>query len=106
MGTATADAAVEVTPGPAPVSEPRTPEGVPEDVVEFEGEPELAPEPVLEVVQEEALAEGAMNVVRVVAAPLPSRGAWAPLSSMSRKAAALGAATGEGMEVVLGHPTP
>jgi hypothetical protein len=74
-GTAAADAAVEVTPGPALVSEPRTPEGVPEDVVEFEGEPELAPELVLEVVQEEALAEGAMNVARAVAAPLPSRGA-------------------------------
>jgi hypothetical protein len=87
---------------PALVSEPRTPEGVPEDVVEFEGEPEAVPE----VVQEEAPAEGAMIVARTAAAPLPSRGARAPLSSAPRRAVASGAATGEGMEVVLGHPTP
>jgi hypothetical protein len=81
IGTATTDVAVGATPGPAPDSEPRTLEGVPEDVVEdSEGEPEVAPEPVPEVVWEEAPVEGAMIVVRV--------------------------ATGEGMEVVLGHPTP
>jgi hypothetical protein len=75
-------------------------------VVESEGEPEVAPEPVPEVVQEEALAEGAMIVVRAAAAPPPSRGAHAPLSSEPRSAAASWATTGEGMEVVLGHPTP
>jgi hypothetical protein len=101
MGTADADAAVKVAPGPAPVSEPRTPEGVPEDV-----ESEVAPELVPEVVQEEALAEGAMIAVRAAAAPPPSHGARGPLSSAPRKAAASGAATDEGMEVVLGHPTP
>jgi hypothetical protein len=67
MGMAVADAAVGVALGPAPISEPRTPEGVPEDVVESEGEPEVALEPVPEVVQ-----EGAMIVVRVAAAPPPS----------------------------------
>jgi hypothetical protein len=35
----------------------------------------VAPEPVLEVLQEEALAEGAMIVVCAAAAPPPSRGA-------------------------------
>jgi hypothetical protein len=106
MVTATADVTVRVTPRSAPDGEPRTPEGVPEDVVEAEGEPEVAPEPASEVVPEEALAEGAMIAVRVAVAPPPSRGARAPLSSAPRKAAALRAATGEGMEVVLGHPTP
>jgi hypothetical protein len=48
--TATADAAVGATLGPAPASEPRTPEGVPKDMVESEGEPVVAPEPVPEVV--------------------------------------------------------
>jgi hypothetical protein len=106
MVTAAADATVRVTPRSAPDGEPRTPEGVPEDVVEAEGEPEVAPEPVPEVVPEEALAEGAMIAVHMAVAPLPSRGARAPLLSVPRKAAALRAATGEGMEVVLGHPTP
>jgi hypothetical protein len=66
--------------------------------VESKGEPE--------VVQEEAPVEGVMIVVRAAAAPPPSRGARAPLSSAPRRAAASGAAAGEGMEVVLGHPTP
>jgi hypothetical protein len=51
--------------------------------VESEGEPEVAPEAVPEVVQEEAPAEGAMIAVRMVAAPPPSHGARAPLSSVS-----------------------
>jgi hypothetical protein len=107
IGTAAIDAAVGGTPGPAPDSESWTPEGVPEDVVEdSKEEPEVAPGPVLEVVQEKTPAEGAMITIRTVAAPLPSRGARAPLSSVPRTAAASGAATGEGMEVVLGHPTP
>jgi hypothetical protein len=74
--------------------------------VESEGEPEVAPEPVPEVVQEEAPAEGAMIVVRAAVAPPPSHGAHAPLSSAPRRAATSGAAAGEGMEVVLRHPTP
>jgi hypothetical protein len=106
MGTAATDADVRATLGPAPVSEPRTPEGVPEDVVESEGESEVAPEPVPEVVREEAPAEGAMIAVRAVVAPLPSYGARAPLSSAPHRAAASGAATGKGLEVVLWHPTP
>jgi hypothetical protein len=61
---------------------------------------------VPEVVQEEAPAEGAMIAIRAVAAPPPSHGARAPLSSVPRRATASGAATGQGMEVVLGHPTP
>jgi hypothetical protein len=101
-GAAAVHAVVWAAPGPASISEPRTPEGVSKDVVESEGEPEAAPE----VVQEEAPAEGAMIVVRMAAAPPLSRGAHAPLSSVPRRAAASGAAVGEGMEVVLGHPTP
>jgi phosphotransferase system IIA component len=50
--------------------------------------------------------EGAMITVRTTTAPLPSRGARAPLSSMPHTVAVSGTATGEGMEVVLGHPTP
>jgi hypothetical protein len=95
MGVAAANAVVRAVP----VSEPRTPEGVPKDVVESKGEPEVAPE----VVQEEAPAEGAMIAVHTVAAPPPSRGARAPLSSPT---AASGAAASERMEVVLGHPPP
>jgi hypothetical protein len=75
-------------------------------VVESKGEPEVAPELVPEAVQEEAPAEGAMIAIRTAAAPPPSRGARTPLSSVPHRAAASGAATGEGMEVVLGHPTP
>jgi hypothetical protein len=67
-------------------------------VVESEGEPE--------VVQDEAPAEGAMIAVRAAAAPSPSSGARAPLSSAPSRAATSGAAAGEGMEVVLGLPTP
>jgi hypothetical protein len=44
-------------------------------VEDSEGEPEVAPEPVPEVVQEEALVEGAMIAVQAAAAPSPSRGA-------------------------------
>jgi hypothetical protein len=66
----------------------------------------VALEPMPEVVREEAPAEGAMITVRTAAAPPPSCGARAPLSSVPHRAAASGAATGEGMEVVLGHPTP
>jgi hypothetical protein len=92
---------------PDPDGQPQTPEGVPEDVVEdSEGEAEVALEPVPEVVWEEAPTEGAMIDVCAAAAPLPSRGARAPLSSAPHRAAASGAATNEGMEVVLGHPTP
>jgi hypothetical protein len=47
-----------------------------------------------------------MIAIRAVAAPPPSHGARAPLSSVPRRATASGAATGQGMEVVLGHPTP
>jgi hypothetical protein len=50
--------------------------------------------------------EGAMVTVRTATAPLPSRGARAPLSSTPRTATTSGTATGKGMEVVLGHPTP
>jgi hypothetical protein len=50
MGTVATDVAVRAAPGLAPVSEPRTLEGVPKDVVESEGEPEVAPELVPEVV--------------------------------------------------------
>jgi hypothetical protein len=67
-------------------------------VEDSEGEPE--------VVWEEAPVEGAMITVRTTVAPSPSRGARAPLSSVPRRAAASGAATGEGMEVVLLHRTP
>jgi hypothetical protein len=106
IGTAAADAVVGATLGPAPDSEPRTPEGVPKDVVEDSEEPDVAPVPVPEVVWEEAPMEGAMIVVHMVAAAPPSRCARAPLSSVTRTAAASRAATGKGMEVVLGHPTP
>jgi hypothetical protein len=82
MGAATADAVVGAAPGPAPISEPRTPEGVPEDVV--------APEAVPEVFQEEVPTEGVMIAVRTAAAPPPSRGARAPLSSVPHKAATSG----------------
>jgi hypothetical protein len=58
------------------------------------------------VVQEEAPTEGAMIAACMAAAPPPSRGARAPLSSAPRRAAASRAAAGEGMEVVLGHRTP
>jgi hypothetical protein len=76
IGTIAVDAAVGVTPGPAPDGEPRTPEGVPEDLVEdSEEEPEVALEPVPKVVQEEALAEGAMITVRTAVARPPSHGA-------------------------------
>jgi hypothetical protein len=71
-----------------------------------EGEPEVAPEPVPEVVQEEAPAEGAMITVCAAVAPPPSHGARAPLLSVPNRAAASGAAASEGMEVVLGHPIP
>jgi hypothetical protein len=85
IGMAAADVAIRVTPGPAPDGEPQTPEGVPEDVVESEGEPEVASEPVPVVIQEEAPAEGAMIAVHAAGArtaPLPSCGARAPLSSV------------------------
>jgi hypothetical protein len=61
--TTTADVAVGATLGLAPDGEPRTPGGVPEDVVESEGEPKVAPEPVPEVVLEEAPAEVAMIAI-------------------------------------------
>jgi hypothetical protein len=76
IGTASIDVAVRVTPGSAPDGEPRTPEGVPEDVVEdSEGELEVAPKPVPEMVREEAPAEGAMITVHAAVAPPPSHGA-------------------------------
>jgi hypothetical protein len=73
---------------------------------ESEEEPEVAPGPVPEVVQEEAPTEGAMITVRTTAAPPPTRGARAPFSSVPYTTTASGAATDAGMEVVLGHPTP
>jgi hypothetical protein len=91
MGVAAADLVVGAALGPAPVSEPRNPKGVPEDIMDYEVEPEVASEAALEVVQE---------------APPPSHGARAPLLLAPRRATASGAATGKGMEVVLGHPTP
>jgi hypothetical protein len=97
-GAAAVDAVVRAALGLAPANEPRTPEGVLEDVMESEGEPE--------VVQEEAPAEGAMIAVRTAVAPLPSRGVRAPISSALHRAADSGAAASEGMEVVMGHPTP
>jgi hypothetical protein len=75
-------------------------------VEDFERESEVAPELVPEVVWEEAPAEGAMIVIRVAAAPPPSRGGRAPPSSVPRRTTASRAATDEGMEVVMGHPTP
>jgi hypothetical protein len=52
-GTTATEAAVGSTPGPALDGEPWTPEGVPEDMKEkYEEEPEVAPEPVLEMVRE------------------------------------------------------
>jgi hypothetical protein len=101
---AAADAVVMVALGPAPDSEPRTPEGDPEDVVESEGELEVAPEVVPAVVQEEAPAEGDMITVCTAVAPPPSHGAHAPLSSVPCRAVTSGAAISEGMAVVLGHP--
>jgi hypothetical protein len=50
-------------------------------VEDSEEELEVVPEPVLEVVQDEAPAEQAMIVVHTTAAPPPSRGARAPLLS-------------------------
>jgi hypothetical protein len=47
---------------------------------------------------------GAMITVHAAAAPPPSHSARAPLSLVPCRVAA--ASTGEGMEVVLGHPTP
>jgi hypothetical protein len=102
---AAADTVVGAAPGPAPVSEPRNPKGVPEDVMDYEGELEVASEAVLEAVQE-APADGAMIAVHTTVVPPPSHGARAPLSLAPRRATASGAATGKGMEVVLGHPTP
>jgi hypothetical protein len=75
-------------------------------VEDSEEELEVVQEPVLEVVQDEAPAEQAMIVVHTTAAPPPSRGARAPLLSAPHIAVASGAATSEGMEVVLGYPTP
>jgi hypothetical protein len=74
--------------------------------VESKGEPEVAPEAVPEVAQEEAPVDGAMIAVRVAVTPPSSRGARTLLLSAPRRAAASGATAGEGMEVVLGHPTP
>jgi hypothetical protein len=92
--TAATDVAVGATSGPALDGEPWTPDRVPKDIVEdSEEEPEVAPEPVPKVVWDEAPAEGAMITVCTAVAP-------------PRIATASGAATGEGMEVVLGHPTP
>jgi hypothetical protein len=49
---------------------------------------------------------GAMIAVRVALTPPPSHGVRAPPSSVPLRAVTLGAATGKGMEVVLGHPSP
>jgi hypothetical protein len=100
MRTVTADAAVGVAPRPAPVSEPWTPKGLHEDVVESEGE---------------ALARGGTG-----GGPCggghdrrPRSGGSSAILSCSRttfvsapQGRGLGAAADEGLEVVLGHPTP
>jgi hypothetical protein len=103
VGTAVADAAIKATPGPAPDGQPQTPEGVPEDMVEdSEGELEVVPELVPEVVREEALVKGVMITVArrwLLRHPVVHKHhfRWCPCKV---------AATGEGMEVVQGHPTP
>jgi hypothetical protein len=74
-------------------------------LVESEVEPEVAPELVPEVVLKEIPMEGAMIAASAVA-PSPSHGASAPSPPVPRIAAAVGAASGTGLEVVLGHPTP
>jgi hypothetical protein len=75
-------------------------------MVESKGEPEVALKPVLEVVQEEAPVEGVMIAVRMAAAPPPSHDAYTPLLSAPHRVTASGATIDEGVEVVLGHPTP
>jgi hypothetical protein len=103
-GTTIVEAAIKVTPGTATDDGPQTLEGVPKDVLEeSEEEPEMVPEP--EVVLEEVPADGAMIVVRA-ATPSPSHGAPAPSSPVPRIAIGAGTASGTGLEVVLGHPTP
>jgi hypothetical protein len=47
-----------------------------------------------------------MIAIRVALTPPPSHGVRAPPSSVPLRAVTLGAATGKGMEVVLGHPSP
>jgi hypothetical protein len=95
-----------VTPGPATGGEPQTLEGVLEGMMEeSEGEPEMALEPVPEVVLEEVPAEGAM-IATCAVTPSPSHGAPVPSSLAPRVAAAVGATSGAGLEVVLEHPTP
>jgi hypothetical protein len=66
----------------------------------------MASEPVLEVVPEEALVEGAMIVVHV-AAPSPPHGAATTSSPTPRTTAATSAAAGVavGPKVIMGHPT-
>jgi hypothetical protein len=105
-GTTTAEAAIRVTSGPAIGGEPQTPKGALEGMLEeSEEEPEMALELVPKVVPEEVPAEGAMIIVHAVA-PSPSYGAPASFSSAPRIAAVAGAASGAGLEIVLGHPTP
>jgi hypothetical protein len=66
----------------------------------------MASEPVLEVVPEEALVEGAMIVVHV-AAPSPPHGAATTSSPAPRTTAVASAAAGVavGPKVIMGHPT-
>jgi hypothetical protein len=66
----------------------------------------MASEPVLEVVPEEALVEGAMIVMHV-AAPSPPHGAATTSSPAPRTTAAASAAAGVavGPKVIMGHPT-
>jgi hypothetical protein len=105
VGTITAEAAVRTTLGTATGGERRTPEGIPEDVLEESEEPEMAPKQALEVVPEEVPAKGAMIIVCALA-PSPSHAAPAPFSLAPHTTAFTGAATDAGLEVVLGHPTP
>jgi hypothetical protein len=72
---------------------------------ESEEELEMALEPVPEVVPEEVRAEGPMIAARTTA-PSPSHGAPASFSPAPNIAAAAEAASGTGLEVVPGHPTP
>jgi hypothetical protein len=106
VGTTATEAAIRVTPGPATSDGPQTPKGVPKDVLEeSEEEPEMVPELVPEVVLEEVPTERAMITARA-AAPSPSHGAPVPSSLAPLIATGMGAASGTGLEVVLGHPTP
>jgi hypothetical protein len=102
MGCTTAEAAVGATSGSATGSEPQTPKGVLEDVLE---EPEVASEPVPKVVPGEVPTEGAM-IAELTVTPSPSHGESVPSSSSSRIATTTGIVSGARLKVVLGYPAP